>query len=154
MTRDRRAAPLVLDASVLVELLIDGAHRAAADRLLDRIRDDGDLLLVTAAHGVVEAAHALRRLVRQGVLSDDDGAAAVRGLGQLDLVLDPTSPRLPVVWRLRDRMSAYDAAYAAAAYAAAADALGLPLITTDDRLRRTCESEGIACQHLREVFTV
>jgi predicted nucleic acid-binding protein len=149
MTRDRRAAPLVLDASVLVELLIDGAHRAAADRLLDRIRDDGDFLLVTAAHGVVEAAHALRRLVRQGVLSDDDGAAAVRGLGQLDLVLDPTSPRLPVVWRLRDRMSAYDAAYAAAA-----DALGLPLITTDDRLRRTCESEGIACQHLREVFTV
>lgn len=147
MTHERRGAPLVLDASVLVELLVDGAHRDAADRLLDRIRDDGDLVLVTAAHGVVEAAHALRRLVRQGVLGDDDGAAAVRGLGDLDLVLDPTSPRLPVAWRLRDRMSAYDAAYAATA-----DAHGLPLVTTDDRLRQTCEAEGIACRHLRDLF--
>lgn len=147
MTIDLRATHLVLDASVLVELVIDGAHREGADRLLDRIRDDADLVLITAAHGIVEAANALRRLVRHGALTVDDGAAAVRWLGDLDLALDPTSPRLPTLWRLRDRMSAYDAAYAASA-----DALGLPLVTTDDRLRRACGVDGIACRHLREAL--
>lgn len=139
--------PLVLDASVLVELVVDGAHRPAADRLLDRIRDDADLVLVTAAHGVVEAASAIRRLALRGTLRAEDGTAAMRWLGDLDLVLDPTSPRLPAIWRLRDEMSAYDAAYAAAA-----DGLGLPLVTTDDRLRRACTTAGIACRHLNDLF--
>ncbi|MDO9410108.1 type II toxin-antitoxin system VapC family toxin [Patulibacter sp.] len=142
-----RVGHLLLDASVLVELVIAGRHRASADRVLDQIRDDGDLVIVTAAHGMVEAASAIRRLVRAGALDAEQGSAAVRWLSTFDVVLDPTSPRLHAIWRLRDTMTAYDAAYAAAA-----DALGLPLITTDERLRRACLSAGIACSHLDEAF--
>jgi predicted nucleic acid-binding protein len=146
-TETSQATHLLVDASVLVELVVDGRHRAAADRLLDRIRDDGDLVLVTAAHGVVEAASAVRRLARRGVLDADQGASAVRWLGDFDVVLDPTSPRLPAIWTLRDTMTAYDAAYAAAA-----DGLRLPLVTTDDRLRKACLAAGISCSHLSEAF--
>jgi predicted nucleic acid-binding protein len=147
-TEASRATHVLLDASVLVGLVVDGHHRAAADRLLDRIRDDSDLVVVTAAHGVVEAVSAVRRLTRSGALDADQGTAAVRWLGDFDMVLDPTSPRLPAIWALRDTMSAYDAAYAAAA-----DGLHLPVVTTDERLRKACLSAGIACLHLDEAFT-
>lgn len=43
-------------------------------------------------------------------------------------------------------MSAYDAAYAAAA-----DDLGIPLISTDGRLLTACETAGIPAGHLRDV---
>jgi len=131
-------AHLVLDASALVELVVAGRHRAAADRLLQRIATEPELVLITAAHGLVEAASALRGLVRGRHLSTDDGAAAIGWLRELDLVLDPSGPRLGRVWELRDRMSAYDASYAATA-----EALALPLITTDERLRRACDAAGI-----------
>lgn len=135
---------LLLDASVLVELVVDGHHRPDADLLLDRIAEDPDLVLITAAHGLIEAASALRRLVRQGALAAEDGTHAVAALRRLDLVLDATGPRLPLVWELRERMSAYDATYAAAA-----EALDLPLLTVDARLLRACGDAGIPARHLR-----
>jgi predicted nucleic acid-binding protein len=63
-------------------------------------------------------------------------------------VLDATGPRLSRIWALRERMSAYDAAYAAAAQALAA-----PLITVDKRLLRACEEAGIAATHLDDLDT-
>jgi predicted nucleic acid-binding protein len=129
---------LLLDASVLVELVVAGRHRDDADRLLHRIAVEPGLVLVTAAHGLVEAASALRGLVRGRHLTAEQGRIAVGWLQELELVLDPTRPRLPRLWELRDRMSVYDAAYAASA-----EALGLPLVTTDERLRRACADAGI-----------
>jgi predicted nucleic acid-binding protein len=137
---------VLADASVLVELVIDGRHRAAADRLLERLATEPDLLLLTAAHGLVEAASAVRRLALQGVLAVEDGATAVRWLAEAEVLLDPTGPRLRRVWQLRDRMSAYDAAYAAAA-----EDLALPLVTTDERLLQGCEAADIAAIHLRDL---
>jgi predicted nucleic acid-binding protein len=137
---------LVLDASVLVELVVAGEHRAGADALLDRYEQAGGLTLVSAAHGLIEAAAAVRRLTQRGALGADEGFQAVGWLGELNLVLDPPAPRLRRVWALRDRMSAYDAAYAAAA-----EALEAPLISTDGRLLDACQAAGIEAIHLAEL---
>lgn len=129
---------------MLVELVIDGRHRAGAEVLLERYADPRTrLTFLSAAHGLIEAASALRRLVRQRVVTGTDGAAAVRWLGELDIVLDATAPRLARIWALRDRMSAYDAAYAAAA-----EAIDVPLLTADSRLLRACRHEGIRAEHI------
>lgn len=137
---------LVLDASALVELVVAGEHHAGADALLDRYESERGLVLVSAAHGLIEATSAVRRLTQRGELDDDEGARAIGWLGELDLVLDATAPRLRRVWALRERMSAYDAAYAAAA-----EALGTPLVSTDRRLLRACRDAGIGATHLAEL---
>jgi len=140
---------LVLDASVLVELVVAGRHRRGADVLLSRYEASPELTLVSAAHGLVEAIAAVRRLTLREVLSAEDGTAAVQWLSQLDLVLDATAPRLRRIWSLRERMSAYDAAYAAAA-----EALHAPLLTVDARLLRACRAEAIPATHLDDVVPV
>lgn len=137
---------LVLDASVLVELVVAGEHREGADALLERYAADDRLVLVSAAHGLIEATSAIRRLARHRELSVDEGAQAIAWLGELDLVLDATAPRLRRIWALRDRMSAYDAAYAAAA-----EALGTPLVSADAPLVDACQAAGIGATHLREI---
>jgi predicted nucleic acid-binding protein len=138
---------LVVDASVLVELVIAGHHRRSADLLLARYAAAPTLVLVSAAHGLIEATSAVRRLVLRDVLAADDGLAAVQWLGEFDLVLDATAPRLRRIWSLRDRMSAYDAAYAAAA-----EAFGAPLLTVDLRLLRACRDAAISVTHLDDLF--
>jgi predicted nucleic acid-binding protein len=136
----------VVDASVLVELVIAGRHRRGADVLLSRYATLPSLTLVSAAHGLIEALSAVRRLVLRADLSPEDGLAAVEWLVRLDLVLDATAPRARRIWSLRDRMSAYDAAYAAAA-----EALAAPLVTVDTRLLRACRDAGIAAIDLDDL---
>ncbi len=80
------------------------------------------------------------------LLSADDALRAIEWLGRLDLVLDATTPRLRRIWSLRERMSAYDAAYAATA-----EALAAPLLTVDERLLRACRAAGIPALHLDEL---
>lgn len=139
-------ALVVADASALVELVIDGRHREGADALLSRYAASPPLTLVSAAHALIEAASALRRLSSQGALSADDGLRAVEWLASLDVVLDATGPRMRRIWELRDVMSAYDAAYAAVA-----DAVGGPLLSVDAKLLRACEVAGISAMHLDEL---
>lgn len=133
----------VIDASVLVECAIVGRHRAGADRLLARFEADEFSVFVTAAHGHVETVHTIRRLVRRGLLSAQAGRRGIEWLDQLDVVVDPPNPRLQRIWSLRDAMTAYDAAYAAAA-----ESLDLPLVTVDRRLLSACATAGIAAVHL------
>lgn len=137
---------LVLDASALVELVIDGRHRRGAEALLERYGAERSLVLVSAAHGLIEAISAIRRLTQRGALTSDQGSAAVEWVTELDLALDATAPRARRIWELRERMSAYDAAYAAAG-----EAFEVPLVTVDDRLRRGCLDAGIAALHLDEL---
>ncbi len=134
------------DASVLVELVVAGRHRRGAEALLSRYAASPALTLISAAHGLIEAMSALRRLVLHADLQPEDGLAAVAWLAELDLVLDATAPRARRIWALRDRMSSYDAAYAAAA-----EAFGVPLLTVDRRLLRACRAEGIAAMSLDEL---
>lgn len=132
---------------MLVELVVAGRHRRAADVLLTRYAASSSLTLLSAAHGLVEAVSAVRRLALRGTLSAEDGLVAVRWLSELDLVLDATAPRVRRIWALRDRMSAYDAAYAAAA-----EAFGAPLLSVDGRLLRACGDAAIPAAHLDELL--
>ncbi len=131
---------------MLVELVIAGRHRRGADVLLARYAASPELTLVSAAHGLVEAMDVIRRLTQRDVLRPDDGLAAVEWLGELGLVLDATAPRMRRIWSLRERMSAYDAAYAAAAEAFAA-----PLLTVDQGLLRACRDAAIPAVHLDDL---
>jgi predicted nucleic acid-binding protein len=133
---------------VLVELVLAGRHRRGADVLLARYAASTDLALASAAHGLVEAMSAVRRLAMRDVLTTEAGLAAVEWLGELDLVLDATAPRVRRIWALRERMSAYDAAYAAAA-----EALEAPLLTVDKRLLRACHDATISAMHLDDLGT-
>ena len=131
---------------MLVELVVDGRHRSGADALLSRYAASPTLALVSAAHGLIEATSALRRLAARGALAADAGLLAVEWLASLDIVLDATGPRVRRIWSLREGMSACDAAYAAAA-----EAFGAPLITVDGRLLQACRSVGIAAMHLDDL---
>ncbi len=146
LTTTHEAELIVVDASVLVELVVAGRHGRGADALIARYASSERLMLVSAAHGLVEATNALRKLVFRGQLTPDDGLSAVRALGDLDIALDTTAARLPRIWSLRDRMSAYDAAYAAAG-----EALRSPLVTVDERLLSACRDAGIAAMDLDEL---
>lgn len=138
---------LLVDASVLVELITSHRWEAEADRLLDHVSALRSTTLLTASHGPIEATHALRRLTRHGAISDVKAHTALASLLGLGLVLDSPGPRLPRAWELRHTMTTYDAIYAAAA-----EALDLPLVTTDERLLRACAAAGIPSIHLRDAF--
>jgi predicted nucleic acid-binding protein len=131
---------------VLVELVVAGRHRGGADRLLSRYAAPPTLTLVSAAHGLVEATSAVRRLTLRGKLTPEHGLAAVEWLAELDLVLDATAPRLRRIWSLREQMSAYEAAYAATA-----EAFDAPLVTVDTRLLRACNDAAIPAMHLADL---
>ncbi len=104
------------------------------------------VVLASAAHALIEAVSALRRLVRLDLLDAASGSEAIAWLARLDIVLDPPGPRLGRIWSLRETMSSYDAAYAAMA-----EAVGRPLVTVDDHLLRACRRAAIASMHLDEI---
>ncbi len=148
-SQDEAAEPayLLLDASVLVELLINGAWRDAATRLQDLLRRATAPTPMTASHALAEAANVIRRLSRRGALPGATADVAIGGLLDLDLVLDPPAARIPRAWELRHTMTTYDAVYASAA-----EALSMPLISTDERLIRACVAVDIPAIHLQDAF--
>ncbi len=119
---------IVLDASALIELLLGTElGRSIAERIAS------PWLTINAPHLVdVETTQALRRLVRLGDIDVGAAEGALARLHDLDLEGYPHEPLLDRIWRLRDHLSAYDAAYVALA-----EALDAPLLTCDAKLART-----------------
>jgi predicted nucleic acid-binding protein len=115
---------IVLDSSAAVDFLVSG-HRGEWVA--------GQLEAVDEAHAPhvldVEVVAALRTLVSHGTLSPELAGHALEDLEQMNVIRYPHVPLLPKMWELRDNLSAADAAFVVLA-----EALALPLVTTDLRL--------------------
>lgn len=119
---------IVLDASAAVAGLVnDGrARRLVADEALH------------APHLVdAEVASALRRLVRNGSMSDPEGRRCLESWQRIGVMRYAGVPLLDRVWALRDAVSTYDAMYVALA-----ENLDCALVTADVRLSRV---PGLRC---------
>lgn len=123
-----RSSAVVLDASVVVELLLNSAAgKSAMARLLaDRAELHAPELLD------VEVLHVLRRLVRNGAMTEPRAEQALTVLDALPLTRHPHSALKRRCWQLRANLSAYDATYVVLA-----EGLGATLLTRDARLART-----------------
>lgn len=117
---------IVLDASVVVELLINGPLAGA-------IRSD---LAVRADSFIVphlldvEVVSALRSLAAGRQIDKHDSGQMLDGLAVLPAERYPHAPLLARVWELRHNFTAYDAVYLALA-----EATNSVLFTCDDKLR-------------------
>jgi predicted nucleic acid-binding protein len=118
---------IVIDASAMIELLL---RTPRAQALETRLSVSG--LSLHAPHLIdIETASALRRLANIGAVTEERGRIALERLGQTPLIRYPHEQLMLRIWRLRQNVTAYDAAYVALA-----EALDAPLVTCDLRLAR------------------
>ncbi|MGI8983721.1 MAG: type II toxin-antitoxin system VapC family toxin [Acidimicrobiales bacterium] len=115
----------VIDASVLVDALVNGGPSGAAARAeLGR-----QSALVVPDIFKAEVASALRGLLQRGELSPTRARLAIERLRSAAVNPYPFEPFLDRVWELRENLTTYDAWYVALA-----EALGTELVTADARL--------------------
>jgi predicted nucleic acid-binding protein len=118
---------IVLDASVVVELLTNGELAGSLRRDL-ALRNESFIV----PHLLdVEVVSALRNLAAGGRLDSHRAAEYLRGLALLPAERYAHSPLLERMWELRHNFTAYDAAYIALA-----EATNATLYTTDAKLQR------------------
>ncbi|MBZ5579574.1 MAG: type II toxin-antitoxin system VapC family toxin [Acidobacteriia bacterium] len=118
---------IVLDASVVVELLTNGG---LAESIRSELAGRDEPFL--APHLIdVEAVSAMRRLVAGKGIDAHRGAQFLAGLAALPAERYSHTPLLERIWELRHNFSAYDATYIALA-----EATGSTLYTCDERLRK------------------
>ena len=118
---------IVLDASAVVDLLVEPAARTGALRA--RVRAES---IVYAPHLMdAEVTNALRRQLLQGRIDQIRARRAIRRLGVMRLRFWPHRPLLGRALALRHQLTAYDAIYVAMA-----EATGATLVTRDARLAR------------------
>lgn len=127
------AGLVVVDASVLYEVLTSGPHASVALDALAAAEDFAAPELID-----VEVVGLIRRDVSRGLIDTTRGRWAV---GQVVDWPGERYPHQPFDWRaweLRDNVRTSDAFYVALA-----EALDVPLLTLDSRLSR---ATGIACE--------
>jgi predicted nucleic acid-binding protein len=118
---------IVLDASAVVELLINGP-RAGAIRTALAASDDTFLV----PHLLdIEVLSALRSLTAGGRLDPHRLTQFLDALTALPAERYPHLPLAPRIWELRHNFTAYDAAYIALA-----EATNATLFTCDEKLRK------------------
>ena len=118
---------IVLDASVVVELLINGS---LADSIREELAGREDSIIVP--HLIdVEVMSALRRLAGSQRIDSHRGAQMLAALAELPAERYAHTPLIERIWQLRHNFTAYDAAYIALA-----EATGSVLYTCDEKLLR------------------
>ena len=115
---------LVVDASVVVAVLVDGGPDGewATGVMAGRA-------LAAPHHMPIEVTNILRRAALSRDLSADSASLAHGDLLALRVELFPYGPLAERCWDLRDNITVYDAAYVALA-----EELDAPLATLDQRL--------------------
>lgn len=117
---------IVLDSSAVVEWLL---RLPLADDVADRIMAAESLHVPALLD--VEVAQVVRRYAASDEISERTAEQALIALADLDAARYTHEPLLPLIWRLRSNLTAYDAAFVA--LAAVLDA---PLLTLDANLAR------------------
>ena len=117
---------IVLDASVVVELLINSP---LADSFRQDLAVHNDSILVPQLLDI-EVISAFRNLVARKRIDSHRSAQFLSELSELPAERYPHAPLLPRIWELRHNFTAYDAAYIALA-----EMTGAVLYTCDERLR-------------------
>jgi predicted nucleic acid-binding protein len=124
---------IVLDASAAVDWLL---QTKAGESIEQRIFSRHESL--HAPHLLdLEVAEVLRRLTREGLVSEQRAGEAIRDLIDLRITRYPHFVLLPRIWRHRHNLSAYDAAYVSLA-----EELGAVLLTRDGRIARRSGHEA------------
>ena len=118
---------IVLDASVVVELLTNGI---LADRVRNELARHDESFVVP--HLIdVEVMSALRRLVAGQRIDSHRSQEFLAGLAALPAERYSHTPLIGRIWELRHNFTAYDAAYIALA-----EATNSVLYTCDEKLRK------------------
>lgn len=115
---------IVVDSSAAVEWLLG---LPLADAVADRIVSAESVHVPALLD--IEVAHVVRRYCAAGEISEQVGERALSALAEFDAVRYTHELLLPLIWRLRHNLTAYDAAFVA--LAAVLDA---PLVTLDARI--------------------
>lgn len=124
------AGPVVIDASAVVEYLVELTHTDAATRLF-RLAADGRVELWAPDLVYPDTASALRKMVRLGAIPEAAAADAVEHLGRLPIAATGTAPLLSAIWETRAFLTPYDACYVALA-----DELAATFVTGERDLAR------------------
>lgn len=126
-------AEVVLDASALVDLLLDNdLGRAVRNRI-------GGHALHAPAHIDAEVLSALGRLHRAGDLDPEPVQSMLRGLAAAPIERHPVNDLLLGTWARRHQLRLVDALYVELAVAR-----NLPLVTTDRRLQTAPAAEVVS----------
>lgn len=128
---------MIVDTSAVVEALISTAPDDDLVTVMDRLDLHAPFLLE------LEVANTLRQLVLAKKLDAQSAEEAREMLASMPINLQPVSGLMDRVWELRHNFNAYDAAYIALA-----EALELPLVTCDAKLR----ANGAGKPHTAEVL--
>jgi predicted nucleic acid-binding protein len=129
---------IVLDASVVIELLTNGA-------LADSIRSDlarRDESFIVPHLLDVEVMSALRNLVAGQRIGADRTDEFLAGLATLPVERYSHTPLIGRIWELRRNFTAHDAAYIALS-----EAMNAPLFTTDEKFRKGHRARVVLFTH-------
>lgn len=119
---------LVIDASAVVEILMVTPRGHAIE---EYVFGSGEPL--AAPHLIdVEVLHVFRRFHRQRLLTTERCKQALEDLADFPITRYGHLLLHPAIWRLRDHLTAYDAAYVALA-----ELLDAPIVTCDGKLARS-----------------
>ena len=116
---------IVLDTSAAIDWML---RTPTGQRIAHRIFSRGEP--VHTVHLLdLEFVQVMRRMVRERTLTASRAEEAIEDLSTLRMMRYPPAPLLKRVWQLRQKLSAYDAAYVALA-----EELKAPLLTRDRRI--------------------